>query len=80
MSKQVNRPPGANPRAMDSDDNPVKVPTSTAWRAPSTPVSIRMNAACSGATCMPASSGSAARVSRIRSAVTSSGGVPCASM
>ena len=63
---------------MDSEDSPVKVPTSTARRTPTTLVRIRRKAACSGATCMLASSGSARCVSAIRSAVTSSAGVLCA--
>jgi hypothetical protein len=60
---------------MESEESPVKVPTSTACRTLLSDVSNRRKAACSGATCMPASSGSTARVSAMSSAVTSSGGV-----
>ena len=67
MSQQISRPPSASPRAMASDDRPVKVPTSTACRAPSSRVRKVRNGACSGAICMVAWSGSAARVSATRS-------------
>ncbi len=39
MSQHSNRPPGARPRAMQIEENPVNVPTSTAWRAPTRRVS-----------------------------------------
>jgi hypothetical protein len=64
---------------MESADSPVKVPTSTAFRTPRSDVSNRRNAACSGATCMLACPATTARVSAMRSVVTSSAGVLCLS-
>ena len=41
-------PPSARPRAIDSADRPVNVPTSTACRTPRARVRICRNGACSG--------------------------------
>lgn len=54
MSKQVSRPSSGSPRAIASEESPVKVPTSTACRTPSSRVRKVRNAACSGATCIVA--------------------------
>ena len=45
-------PPGARPRAMQIDENPVNVPTSTAWRAPTRRVSSVSRAPWSALICI----------------------------
>ena len=65
-----------SPRAMQSAEYPVNVPTSTADFALTSRVSIVMNAPCSGEICMIEMPPSAA-VFSISACWTASGSVPC---
>src|SRR2546429_758464 len=77
-SQHSRRPSVPMPRAIAIEDRPVKVPTSTAYRAPVILAIMVRNPACSGAICITIHLGSAARVSPIRSATSASGAEPCA--
>ena len=70
-SQHSKRPPGASPRAMQIDEYPVNVPTSTAFVAPTRRVSSVSSAPSSPDTCIAAMRPSSA-VRRWRSRSTSS--------
>lgn len=74
-SHASSRPPGASPRAMQIEEYPVKVPTSTACRVPVSFTSSVSSVPWSWLICIRALSGSSRRVSAARSRSTSSAGV-----
>jgi hypothetical protein len=77
-SQHTSRPPAGSARATASDESPVNVPISSASRAPVMRVSSASRPASSEETCRSYSSGSAARVSAISSALSASRLLSCA--
>ena len=78
MSQHTSRPPSANPRAMQIEEYPVKVPISMADAAPAIWVSRVMSVPCSGAIARLVSFGNSSAVSFASSRRTASGGLLCA--
>jgi hypothetical protein len=77
-SQLSSRPPGASPRAMQIEEYPVNVPTSTPARARLSRVSRVSSVPISGATWRVTEFGKRSAVSVASSRSTGSGGVLCA--
>ena len=74
-SQHSRRPPGARPRAMQIDEYPVNVPTSTARRAPTSGSSNVSRAPWSAPICIPATRPSSAGALLQRGSTSSGGAV-----
>lgn len=59
-SQAMRRPSAGSAWAIDRAEKPVKVPTSTMWRAPVSRTRKASNGPCSSADCIPATSGNLA--------------------